>query len=489
MSADLAYLGLAEAAELIRAKKLSPVEYATALLARIERHDSKYNAFIALTPERALKAARAAEAEITAGRWRGSFHGMPYALKDIIDVEGLPTTAHSEILIGNIARRHAVVTERLEAAGGVLLGKLSTHEFAIGGPSFDLPWPPARNPWNRDHFCGGSSSGSGAGLAAGFFSAALGTDTGGSIRNPASMCGATGMKPTYGRVSRRGVAPLAFSLDHVGPMTRTVRDNALMLQVIAGHDPSDPGSADESVPDYGALLGQDVRGLRIGVIRHFYTKDVVGNPEQIEALDDAVKLLAEAGTEISEITLPALQDFSACGQIILAAEAYAVHEQWLKERPEDYGARARERLLWVFALIAVPPPGLRRAGARAAPSRGDVRAVDYLQAVRWRLQLRDRVAAAFANIDLAITASSMDPACRIDDDEALASNYWRQARMPFNVTGQPGLVIPAGFSNGGLPLSLQLVGHPFGEAMLYRVAQFYEDATGWTKRHPPGLSE
>jgi aspartyl-tRNA(Asn)/glutamyl-tRNA(Gln) amidotransferase subunit A len=345
MSADLAYLGLAEAAELIRAKKLSPVEYATALLARIERHDSKYNAFIALTPERALKAARAAEAEITAGRWRGSFHGMPYALKDIIDVEGLPTTAHSEILIGNIARRHAVVTERLEAAGGVLLGKLSTHEFAIGGPSFDLPWPPARNPWNRDHFCGGSSSGSGAGLAAGFFSAALGTDTGGSIRNPASMCGATGMKPTYGRVSRRGVAPLAFSLDHVGPMTRTVRDNALMLQVIAGHDPSDPGSADESVPDYGALLGQDVRGLRIGVIRHFYTKDVVGNPEQIEALDDAVKLLAEAGTEISEITLPALQDFSACGQIILAAEAYAVHEQWLKERPEDYGARARERLL------------------------------------------------------------------------------------------------------------------------------------------------
>jgi aspartyl-tRNA(Asn)/glutamyl-tRNA(Gln) amidotransferase subunit A len=467
MNGGLAYLGLAEAAELIRTKKLSPVEYVTALLARIDRYDAKYNAFIALTPERALTAARSAEAEIAAGRRRGPFHGMPYALKDIIDVEGLATTAHSKILMGNTARRHAVVAERLEAGGGVLLGKLSTHEFAIGGPSFDLPWPPARNPWSRDHFCGGSSSGSGAGLAAGFFPAALGTDTGGSIRNPASMCGITGMKATYGRVSRRGVAPLAFSLDHIGPMTRTVRDNALMLQVIAGHDPGDPGSADEPVPDYGALLGQDVRGLRIGVIRHFYTKDVAGNPEQVEALDGAVKLLAEAGAEVSEITLPALQDFSACGQIILAAEAYAVHEQWLKERPEDYGARARERLL---------------AGAT-------LRAVDYLQAVRWRLQLRDRVAAAFANIDAAITASSMDPACRIDDDEALASNYWRQARMPFNVTGQPGLVIPAGFSNGGLPLSLQLVGHPFGEAMLYRVAQFYEDATGWTKRHPPGLSE
>ena len=233
MSGELAYLGLAEAAELIRTKKLSPVEYVTALVARIERYDAKYNAFIALTPERALKAARAAEAEITVGRWRGPFHGVPYALKDIIDVEGLATTAHSKILKGNIARRHAVVTERLEAAGGVLLGKLSTHEFAIGGPSFDLPWPPARNPWNCDHFCGGSSSGSGAGLAAGFFPAALGTDTGGSIRNPASMCGITGMKATYGRVSRRGVAPLAFSLDHIGPMTRTVRDNALMMPLPA----------------------------------------------------------------------------------------------------------------------------------------------------------------------------------------------------------------------------------------------------------------
>jgi aspartyl-tRNA(Asn)/glutamyl-tRNA(Gln) amidotransferase subunit A len=467
MSADLAYLGLAEAAELIRGKKLSPVEYVTALLAQIERHDNKFNAFIALTPERALAAARQAETEIAAGNWRGPFHGMPYALKDIIDVEGIATTAHSKVMTGNAARGHAAVTERLEAAGGVLLGKLSTHEFAIGGPSFDLPWPPARNPWERDHFCGGSSSGSGAGLAAGFFPAALGTDTGGSIRNPASMCGIAGMKATYGRVSRRGVMPLAFSLDHIGPMTRTVRDNALMLQVIAGHDPEDPASADEPVPDYAAMLGQDVKGLRIGVIRHFYTTDVAADPEQVEALEAAVKLLTEAGAVTTEITLPSLQDFSACGQIILAAEAYAVHEQWLKEKPQDYGARARERLL---------------AGAT-------IRAVDYLQAVRWRLQLRDQTAAAFAGIDVAITASSMDPACRIDDEEALAANYWRQARMPFNVTGQPGLVIPAGFSTSGLPLSMQLVGRPFTEPMLYRVAQFYEDATGWTKRYPAGLTD
>jgi aspartyl-tRNA(Asn)/glutamyl-tRNA(Gln) amidotransferase subunit A len=203
-------------------------------------------------------------------------------------------------------------------------------------------------------------------------------------------------------------------------MTRTVRDNALMLQVIAGHDPLDPGSADEPVPDFSSGLGQDVKGLRIGVIRHFYTTDVAADPEQIEALDAAIRLFAEAGAETCEITLPPLQDFNACGQIILAAEAYAVHEQWLKAKPHDYGARARERLL---------------AGA-------ELRAVDYLQAVRWRLQLRDQTEAAFADIDVAVTASSMDPACRIDDDVALAANYWRQARMPFNVTGQPGLVIP-----------------------------------------------
>jgi aspartyl-tRNA(Asn)/glutamyl-tRNA(Gln) amidotransferase subunit A len=250
-------------------------------------------------------------------------------------------------------------------------------------------------------------------------------------------------------------------------MTRTVRDNALMLQVIAGHDPADPASADEPVPDYTLILRQDVKGLQIGIIRHFYTRDVAADPEQVDALEAAVGLLSQAGAETTEITLPPLQDFSACGQIILAAEAYAVHEQWLKEKPQDYGARARERLL---------------AGAA-------IRAVDYLRAVRRRLQLREQVAAAFAGIDVAITASSMDPACRIDDDEALAANYWRQARMPFNVTGQPGLVIPAGFSRTGLPLSMQLIGRPFTEPMLYRVAQFYEDATGWTKRHPAGLTD
>ena len=459
---ELAYLTVAEAAERIRSRQLSPVDYTTALIARIDRLEPKLDVFVTLAAERALEAARAAEAEIAAGGWRGTFHGIPYALKDIVDAEGLPTTGHSKILIDNVAGSDAHVTGKLRAAGAILLGKVSTHEFAIGGPSFDLPWPPARNPWHRDHFPGGSSSGSGVGLAAGCFPAAIGTDTGGSIRNPASLCGIVGMKPTYGLVSRRGVLPLSFALDHVGPMTRTVRDNALMLQVIAGLDDGDPASADAVIPNYAADLDRGVRGLRIGVIRHFYRKDVEADAEQVTAIEAAVDLFAKEGAVIREITLPALADFSACGQIILAAEAYAVHEHWLRSRPQDYGARARERLL---------------AGA-------GLTAAQYLRAVRWRLALKERALAAFADIDVAVTASSMDPACRIDDVEALARNYWRQARMPFNVTGQPAIVIPAGFARGGLPLSLQIVGHPFCETMCYRVAVAYERAMAWVAQHP-----
>src|SRR5436190_7918792 len=255
---ELAYLGVADAAEMIRKRKLSPVEYTQALLDRIGRLDSRYHAFIRLTPDLALAAAREAEREIAAGGSRGPLHGVPFALKDIIDFAGLPTTAHSKVLIDNVAASNAPVTARLVAAGGIMMGKLATHEFAIGGPSFDLPWPPAVNPWGGSHFPGGSSRGSGVAPAAGMVPAAHGTDTGGSVRNPASMCGITGMKPTYGRVSRRGVLPLSYSLDHVGPMTRTVRDNALLLQVLAGHDANDPGSADEAVPDYSVDLERGV---------------------------------------------------------------------------------------------------------------------------------------------------------------------------------------------------------------------------------------
>src|SRR6478672_13257206 len=249
---DLHWLTAAAAVREFAAKRLSPVELVTALLARIERLDPKLHAFIRLDADAAMDAARAAETEIAAGRVRGPLHGVPVGIKDIIDVAGLPTTCHSKILLENVAAADAAVVAKLRQAGAIVLGKLSTHEFAIGGPSFDLPFPPARNPWNPDHHPGGSSSGSGAGVCAGLFPLALGSDTGGSVRNPASACGIVGLKPTYGLVSRRGVFPLSFTLDHVGPMNRTVADNALMLEAVAGYDPRDPGSAAVLAGHYGA---------------------------------------------------------------------------------------------------------------------------------------------------------------------------------------------------------------------------------------------
>ena len=459
---DLAWLTVAQAADLLRTRKLSPVEYAKALIDRIERYDRSLNTFLRFTPELAMQDARNAEAEIMRGNWRGTFHGVPYGVKDIVDYAGLSTTAHSKILADNVASADATVVQKLRAAGGVFMGKLSTHEFAIGGPSFDLPWPPARNPWNRDHFCGGSSSGSGAATAAGFLPAAIGTDTGGSVRNPASMCGVVGMKATYGVVSRRGVIPLSYSLDHVGPLTRTVRDNALMLDVIAGHDAFDPGSANRAAGGYTAALAHGVKGLRIGVIRHFYTHDMQADAEMAAGIETAVQRLAELGAEIREITIAPLAEYAACNRTILTGEAFAIHENWMRERPQDYGALARERLM---------------AGAF-------VRAADYVNATRLRRKLADAFHALFTDIDVALTASSMDPACRIDDRQAIDHTYSRQARAPFNVTGNPALAVPIGFSKSGLPLSMQIVGSAYGEALVYRVADAYEQATDWTARHP-----
>ena len=459
---ELAWLTIAQASALLKTKQLSPVEYASALIAHGERHDPHYNAYLRATPELALADARRAEAQIMRGEWRGPLHGVPFGLKDIVDYQGLPTTAHSKILQDNIAQADAVVTQKLRDAGGVFMGKLSTHEFAIGGPSFDLPWPPARNPWNRDHFCGGSSSGSGAATAAGFLPAAIGSDTGGSIRNPAGQCGVVGMKPTYGLVSRRGVVPLSFSLDHLGPLTRTVRDNALMLDVIAGHDAQDPGSANRAAGGYTSELGRDVKGLRIGVIRHFFADDMQADPEMATSIEAALRRFEALGAQVRDITTAPLGEYATCNRVILTSEAFAIHEQWMRERAQDYGALGRERLM---------------AGAF-------VRAADYVNATRLRRKLADAFHALFSEVDIVITSNSMDPACRIDDPQALEQAYARQSRAPFNLTGSPAISVPTGFSKNGLPLSMQIVGKPFSEALVYRVAHCYEQATGWTQRHP-----
>ena len=459
---DLAYLTIAEASALLRDKKLSPVEWTQALIARIERHDGRLNAFLRFMPEIALSDARRAEAEISAGNWRGPLHGVPYGLKDIIDYAGLPTTAHSAILKDNVATADAFVTQRLRAAGAVFMGKLSTHEFAIGGPCFDLPWPPARNPWNRDYFCGGSSSGSGVATAAGFVPFAIGTDTGGSVRNPSTMCGVTGIKPTYGLVSRRGVFPLAFSLDHVGPLTRTVHDNATVLNVLAGHDGLDPGSVARPGVDYTALTRKGLKGVRIGWLKHFYHDDIKADPQMAAAIDAAVLKMQELGAQVTEVKTVALSQFQACNRIIMGSESYAIHQKWLRERPQDYGDITRQRFLY---------------GAMYSAS-------DYINALRLRSKFTADFHALFNDVDVIVTASAHDPACRIDDQEACEFIYSRQARAPFNVTGSPAIAVPAGFSQEGLPLGIQIVGAPYNEATVYRVGAAYEAATAWTAKHP-----
>ena len=463
MSAAPHWLTAAEATRAFAARTLSPVELLDALLDRIALLQPKLHAFIQLDAAAAREAARAAEHEIMAGRVRGPLHGVPVGVKDIIDVAGLPTTCHSRILLDNVAGADAAVIARLRQAGAIVLGKLATHEFAIGGPSFDLPFPPARNPWNPAHHPGGSSSGSGAGVAAGMFPVALGSDTGGSVRNPASCCGIVGLKPTYGLVSRRGVFPLSYTLDHVGPLTRSVADAALMLDAIAGHDPADPGSAPSLARLFGRDLDRGVRDLRIGFVRHFHETDLPAHPETTAALTEAARALQAAGAELRDVTLPSLNEFAGVNRVILTSEAWSIHAPWLRDRPEKYGQLARRRLL---------PGAFIGAG-------------EYVGAQRRRAQMIAAVEEAFREVDVLLCASSMDPASRIDDAEETARTYPRQARTPFNVTGHPALAMMAGLSSGGLPLSVQFVGRYFADATVLRVAAAYERATGWHERHPP----
>ena len=457
------WLSVAEAAHAIAARDISPVELLSSLLQRIEKLDPLLHAFIRLDAEAAMDAARAAEKEIAAGRSRGPLHGIPIGVKDIIDVAGLPTTCHSKILLDNVARRDAAVIARLREAGAIIVGKLSTHEFAIGGPSFDLPFPPARNPWNPEHHPGGSSSGSGAGVCAGFFPAALGSDTGGSVRNPASACGIVGLKPTYGLVSRRGVFPLSFTLDHVGPLTRTVADSALMLDAMAGYDPADPGSAASGAHSFGRLLDRGVRDLRIGFVRHFHETDMPAHPETTAALEDVARVLQTEGAEVRTVTLPSLTEFAAINRVILCSEAWSIHAPWLRTRPGDYGRLSRQRLL---------PGAFMAAG-------------DYVGAQRRRLQVIAAVEDALRDVDVLLCASSMDPASRIEDAEETQRTYPRQARTPFNVTGHPALAMMSGLSRNGLPLSVQFVGRYFDDATVLRVAAAYQRATQWHERRPP----
>jgi Asp-tRNA(Asn)/Glu-tRNA(Gln) amidotransferase A subunit family amidase len=453
---------IAEAARLIASRQVSPVELTRSCLARIERLDGHINSFLLTRPEAALAEAAAAEAAIMRGDHRGPLHGIPIAHKDIVETAGIRTTAHSKLLRDFVPQRDATIVRRLAAAGTILLGKTATHEFAMGGPSFDLPWPPARNPWNTDHFTGGSSSGTGAAVAAGFILGGSGSDTGGSIRLPAAYCGVTGLKPTYGRVSRHGVLPLAYSLDHVGPLAWTVEDCAILLQAMAGHDPADPASATVAVPDYRAALRPDLRGLRIGVVGHFFKSDYSIDAEAESAIDAALATMRELGAELRDVQLSPLQDYGACGWLILIGESWAVHEKVMRERFLDYGRMMRNRVV-LGAFLG---------------------AGDYVQALRLRRELSAQMAIAMRDVDVLVTGITPGEAPRIDEKPGYES-FQRPLMMPFNVTGQPSMAVRCGLSGNGLPLSLQIAGKPFDEATVLRVGHAYEQATGWHRRRPP----
>jgi aspartyl-tRNA(Asn)/glutamyl-tRNA(Gln) amidotransferase subunit A len=454
--------GIAEAARLIAARKLSPVELTQACLGRMEAMDGALHAFILPTPERAMADAKAAEAGIMKDGPLGPMHGIPIGLKDIVDTAGIATTCQSRILTDNVPTTDATCAARLAAAGTVLMGKLTTHEFADGGPSFDLPMPPACNPWNPEHFTAGSSSGTGAAVAAGMILCGIGTDTGGSIRGPAALCGIAGIKPTYGLVPRTGVAPAAYSLDHIGPMAWSAEDCAIMLQVLAGHDPKDPASANRPVPDYAAMIGSSLRGVKIGVIRHFHEIDHPVERATQQGIDNALTVFRDLGAEISDVTVSPLQDWHACGSLISITERAAAYEEWSRTRLGDFSERVQRRLM-LGALVS---------------------GVDYVQAVRRRRELRAELQAAMAGLDVVITAGAPGEAAKMD-----AISRWDlfdkpNFTMPFNVTGYPAICVCSGFGPLGLPVSLQIAGKPFREAKVFQVADAFEKASDFRAKRP-----
>jgi aspartyl-tRNA(Asn)/glutamyl-tRNA(Gln) amidotransferase subunit A len=388
-------------------------------------------------------------------------HGIPYGLKDIVETAGIATTGHSKLRQDYVPTTDAHLVTRLKEGGAVLLGKLATWEFALGGPSFDLPWPPARNPWDRERLPGGSSSGPGAAVAAGFMPAAIGTDTGGSIRGPAAFCGIAGLKPTYGRVSRRGVFPNTYTMDHCGPMTRSAEDIALFLNVIAGFDPDDLGSEDTPVTDYRNALVGGIEGMRLGLVEGWH-EGPGAHPDLGPAIAAAIAVLEELGATVEPVKLSSLRDYTDCKTTISIAELYAIHEEDLRTRPQDFGRILRNRVL----------PGAL------------IRAEDYVEAQRWRTALSREQGQALKRVHALITAGALtiaDPADPNAPDRLVSAP---SITMPFSVSGVPALAIPCGFSREGLPLSLQIAAAPWMEATVLRIAHAYQQATDWHRRHP-----
>jgi aspartyl-tRNA(Asn)/glutamyl-tRNA(Gln) amidotransferase subunit A len=459
---DLAFLTITDLARAIHSREVSPTEVTRAMLERIERVDPRINSYITITSDLALQQAKQAEQDLVSGKDAGPLHGVPIALKDLYATKGIRTTGHSKVLADWIPDEDATATTLLREAGAVLLGKLAMHEFAFGVPAFDTPFPPARNPWGTEHITGGSSSGSGAALAAGLCYGALGSDTGGSIRSPAALCGVAGIKPTYGRTSRAGVLPLSWSLDHVGPMARSVADCAVMLQAIAGYDPKDPASADVAAPDFTSTLNDGVAGLRIGVPRDWFSEGDGTHSEVLAAFQAALEVLAGQGAQIVDVDSSPFINARAANTIIMISEAYAYHEDTLKTRPQDLSSGVRNRA---------------REGAFLT-------AADYVDAQRARGVLANQVRNIMRDVDVIASPAAPQPAETFEEQDPDARYRMPSYTPVFNLTGLPAMSVPCGFSSDGFPIGLQIAGRAFDEATVLRVGHAYEGATDWHRRHP-----
>lgn len=449
MADDLCEMTISELAPKIKARTISPVELVRSVLAQVEKLNPLLNAYITVDADGALNAAKNAQRQIAQGKYLGPLHGIPISLKDIYQTKGLRTTAGSKILKNWVPAEDATSVAKLRAAGAIIIAKANLHEFACGSTSENPHFGPVRNPYNTDCIPGGSSGGSAAAVAAHMCVASTGSDTGGSIRSPSALCGIVGIKPTYGRVSLRGVVPLAWSLDHMGPMTKCVRDASIMLSAMAGHDPKDPTTVRVNVPNFTRALRNDIRKLKIGVDPSFCFSGA--HEEVIDALKKALKVLQGLGARIVEVSLPNIELASVIVAVIISAEAASYHEDNLRNRSDDYGGDVRT----VFEFGA------------------SLSAVHYLKAQRLRRIIQNEFAEAFKKVDVFALPSAIFPAPRFGETNALQMGRLRYT-CPSNLTGLPAITVPCGMSTGGLPLGLQLVGKAFDEATILRAAFAFE---------------
>lgn len=464
---ELCSLALVEQAKLIASRQVSPVELLDSVLGQIDRIEGKINAYITLTRDSALAEARQAESEIARGDYRGPLHGIPIALKDLFYTRGVRTTAGSKILRDFVPAEDATVVGRLRDAGAVLLGKTNMNEFAYGANGLNAHYGAVHNPWDLDRITGGSSSGSAAAVVASMCSAALGSDTGGSIRNPAALCGAVGIKPTYGRVSRFGAIPCAWSLDNVGPLTRTAEDAALVLGAIAGWDPKDPASSREPVPNYGEELSRGVSGLRIAILQEYATDPL--EPDVSAAFRAALDVLRGQGAVVEELSVPEVTSAIGASTAILSSEVTAYHEENLKTRPEDFGAEVRARLQTGLFIAAT----------------------DYIKGQRVRRLLIQRFREILSRYDAVVCPTVPATAPRLDQEtvefpgfsELRNATMVRHTRL-FNLNSLPAVSVPCGFDSMGLPVGLQIAGAPFAEGTVLRISHAYQQATEWNRRAP-----